>query len=111
MSKCKKCGTEMEMYYVPYCPKCDIQDIIKEKHGSIAIIPVLNYGKKYIKGFNKDTIWDMLCERDNFGNDTYIEYYFEEDINEVSKDESMLKQVLDELGIKYKDSIFLWVSW
>ena len=105
--KCSQCGEKIEMYYVAYCPKCDIQDIIKHKRGSYCLIPILNYGKKYIKGFDKDLIWEDICENLG-GNDQYLEYQFDEE----SEPSIMLKSVLDDLEIECPDNeILFWVSW
>jgi hypothetical protein len=93
------------MYYVSYCPKCNIKEIIKHKKGSYCLIPILNYGKQFIKGFNKDLIWDDIC--DNLrGNDSYMDYTVNED-TEVGK---QMRKVLNELKIKDVEVLF-WVSW
>lgn len=107
-SNCEDCGEKLETYYKVYCPKCDIQDIIKHKRGSYCLIPILNYGKSYIEGFDKDLIWDSFCDQEGFRNDSYQEFYIEDD--DASQ---MLKLVLDELGIDYEtdNEVLFWVSW
>lgn len=104
---CSKCDTLKEVYYQVYCPKCDIQKIIKEDHGSLAIFPIMDYGEKFVEGVVKDTIWSQICKNDNVRNDVYLDYYLGD--NEGDK---MLKQTLDVLNIPYpNDKIFLWISW
>ncbi len=103
---CKDCGEKIEMYYDPYCPKCDIQDIIKGERGSYCLIPILRYGESYIEDFNTDIVWESICENLH-GNDTYLEYRIGDSDGNI-----MLKQVLDELNIKYPNNeVFFWVSW
>lgn len=105
MSKCKKCGLQKETYYREYCPKCDIQDIIKDDHGW-CLIPILNYGEQYLEDFSKDKIWDMFCDNDTFRNDVYVKHTFRN-----SEADKMLKEVLDTLKVDYDKSILFWVSW
>lgn len=110
-SICGDCGEKIEMYYKPYCPKCDIQEIIKHKRGSYCLMPILRYGKSYVDGFDKDLVWDYLCENDMMkGNDTYFDYY----VTDSGRENKMIKSVLDELSIDYtKDGgeVLFWVSW
>lgn len=105
---CKKCDTKLEMYYKQYCPKCDIQEMIKEeKTNAVVIFPVLNYGEQFIEGFYIDVVWDRICQNDNVRNDTYVNYNLRE-----NEGDNMLKMALDELKIPYENNkVFLWISW
>jgi hypothetical protein len=104
---CKECGTQKEVYYVTYCPKCDIQKIIKDRHNSIAIIPVLDYGEDYVDGFDKDVVWDQIRKNDQVRNDVYIDYYLGNNVGD-----NMLRKVFDELKVLYEnDTVFLSISW
>jgi len=106
ISSCEHCGLKKEMYYKSYCPKCDIQEIIKHKRGSVCLIPILNYGKQFIDGFDKDKIWRELSD-EMHGNDTYLEYTFSNSDIDV-----MLKRALDELNVPIEDDeVLFWVSW
>ena len=109
---CPKCKENVEMYYIAYCPKCDIQEIIKHKRG-FCLMPILSYGYKYIKGFTRRIVWDELCQNIS-GNDTYFEYSLDEIEGVDNTVVSLMKQVLDELNIDYKkdnNEILFWVSW
>lgn len=118
---CPDCGTQVDMYYRPYCPKCDIQDIIKHKRGSYCLIPILRYGEKVMDeniDFDRDKIWDYFCNYEYMkGNDTYFEYDVIADQNVTYRGVAvgqMMKDVLDDLGIDYtKDNgeVLFWVSW
>jgi hypothetical protein len=108
-SPCPECGEKCDMYYIAYCPKCDIQKIIKHKRDSLCLIPILNYGEKYIKGFNKDTVWDDMTAYYH-GNDTYYEYYIDLD-DKVGK---MMHDVLTDLGYNFEKKgyeVLFWISW
>jgi hypothetical protein len=108
--ECPDCGEICDMYYRAYCPKCDIQDIIKHKRGSLCLIPILNYGKKYIKGFDKDTVWDDISDNIH-GNDSYYEHYIDKENSEVGK---MLYDVLTEIGYDFNKKgyeVLFWISW
>lgn len=112
--KCPNCETDIEIYYQPYCPKCDIQDIIKHKKGSYCWIPILNYGKKFVDGFDKDFIWDYMCDRElMYGNDTYSDISFDDIWSDDKEKEfnKMMKSVLDELNIDYSDGVLFFISW
>lgn len=115
MTKCKKCNTKLETYYEIYCPKCDIKKIIKGKNRSIAIIPLLNYGVKYVEGFTekvKDTIWEDIIEEGS--NDSYQDYYVGEDFDgNYTKEGKLFIKLLEAVGIKYnpKKGLFIWISW
>ena len=106
--KCARCGEKSEMYYEQYCPKCDIQSIIKHKKGAYCLMPILSYGEKFINGFDRDDIWHNICESLG-GNDTYLNY----EIDEESEDDLKFKECLDELSVKPDEDgeYFFWVSW
>ena len=73
---CPRCGEKTEMYYTPYCPKCDIQKMLKHQHGSYNLIPILHYGESYVKGFDLDLIWDYFGDR-GLRNDSYIDWAYD----------------------------------
>jgi hypothetical protein len=101
---CPECGEIVDTYYVDYCPKCDIQKIIKHKRGSFCLIPIINYGEKYIKGFTSDVFGDIF----EGSNDTYFEYT----PRTGSKSGKLMIKVLEELGIGGEGTELLyWVSW
>lgn len=116
---CPECGEKVEMYYIPYCPVCDIQEIIKHKRGSYCLIPILDWGMKYLDedlDFDKDVIWDYLCNYEYMkGNDTYFGYNVNDTSTYKGRDVGkMIKKVLDDLNIDYaKDDneVLFWVSW
>ncbi len=115
MNKCKKCNTEeLDMYYVEYCPKCDIQDMIYEKPKTrvpVIFFPVRDYGLKYVPEFTekmKHKLWDDMLDDGTLSNDSY--YDFTLDIRKPSH--AAFKKVLDELQILYVDNkILFWISW
>ena len=101
---CPNCGEIVSTYYITYCPKCDIREIIKHKRDSFCLIPIVNYGEKYIEGFNRDVFENIF----DGNNDTYFEYTAYSD-NKYGK---LMIKVLEELGIgKEGDEILYWVSW
>lgn len=110
--KCPTCGEAKEMYYVPWCPRC-------EKPTS-RLKPVWNWlkcmyhleaiGHKGIKA----RLWEYCCENNIMkSNDSYMELDFYEEFDEdnedlqVFEDKKGLKEVFD---IKEKEALF-WVSW
>ncbi len=107
MKKCKKCNTELEMYYKEYCPKCDIQKMIYDTDNPNALVyfPIMYYGKKYFKEFNEKLLWNDICEVLK-SNDSYCVLTLN-----YSKNHLIFRKILDELNIKYTNSILLWVSW
>jgi len=117
---CPRCGEKTEMYYTPYCPKCDIQKMLKHQHGSYNLIPILHYGESYVKGFDHDLIWDYFGDR-GLRNDSYIDWAYDtKDLADkwtsitTREVADMLKSVLDILGIKGYDNpegILFWISW
>ncbi len=106
MDNCKKCNRKLDMYYVPYCLKCDIRKITKGKHGSIAYIPLRKYGCEFVEGFKEkeQSISESIIE----GNDTYKDYSLDED-NEYDQ---LLIKVLKAAKIKFdKNNVLFWISW
>lgn len=72
-------------------------------------MPILNYGKKYIKGFDKDTIWYDISDNIH-GNDSYYEYDVDVE-DEVGK---MMHEVLTDLGYNFEKEgyeVLFWISW
>lgn len=112
MNKCKKCKVEdLTTYYVEYCQKCDIQNMIYEKPKAPAVVffPVKNYGLKYVPEFTEKVarkLWLGMCES-GLNNDSYFTLYFDDD----NESHVIFKKVLDELNIKYSDELFMWISW
>lgn len=107
MENCKKCNAVKRIYYKEYCPKCDIQEIIKGKNNSYSIFPIMYYGEDFIEDFDRGIVWGSICDQ-LYSNDTYIDYHLDDE----DEGDLMLKKVLDELKIPYENNqIFLWVSW
>lgn len=135
MEKCKGCGHEMEMYYRPWCPRCDKPE--KKTVETLNLVQALRHievitGDNHsLTGF-KSRIWRYFCDSDWMkGNDSFFHWspsevtedmteeevneyfgYLEDPINlkeakQIVKDENLLAKTFD-IGSK---GILFEVSW
>lgn len=110
MKNCEKCGKPMDMYYNPWCPRCDKPEI--------RTVQVLNFiqALRHLEAIGyygiKDRIGEILVDR--LHNDSYIDYAFPEE-DEVDG-EYLTKEMFDDLMVLKNtfglgDSIVFEVSW
>jgi hypothetical protein len=105
--KCSRCGQSMMKYYIDFCPVCDRNEIIRGKHLSYSIVPMLEIASVYMPGFNKRKFWEDLVTR-GIRNDTYKEVVLEDEYSEFDK---TLRELFAFFNIEINGSVFLWVSW
>lgn len=110
--KCPKCKKALEMYYVPWCPRCEKPEP--------RLQPVWNFLKCLYhleatghKGI-KERVWRYSCESDSMkSNDSYMDLWFktaEDDEDEDPQILADLATIKSVFGIE-KDHATFWVSW
>lgn len=113
--KCEKCGTEKQMYYGEWCPRCDkpMPKMVK----CLNLIQTLNHLELDIPGI-KDALWERMCDLDLIRNDSYsnftVDYFSGSDADEIlngDKHTEALHDYLLSIGLEESES-FLWeISW
>lgn len=96
---CDSCDGAMDMYYKPWCPKCDVPKI--EFHPSINFIQVLKHLEALGHKGIKDRVWKFY--QHELRNDSSFSVYFGS--SDLTPDELTLKEFLK------VDSIVFDVSW
>lgn len=115
LDKCWKCNTEKQMYYKPWCPRCDKPMPHIKK--CVNLIQTLNHLELDLPGI-KDHIWEKMCDYDLIRNDSYTDFnpnYFGTDnaehILNGDKYTEALKAYLLSIGLGENEP-FLWeISW
>jgi len=120
---CKECGTEKQMHYEKFCPKCykAEPEILK----TYDLFKMLYHMEDKYKGF-KDRFWDFIIDNYDIRNDSFFRlnfYYFGdkkqqdkyiaegEDVEQIED----LRLFTEEYGYLLEkdgqESIWLWISW
>ena len=110
---CQICNKPKEMYFTPWCPRCDKPKI--ENLPSLNFIKCLNHIEAIDEKNNgfKNRFWGYCSKNYEFRNDSYFMLYFP---NDIDKDEYTMEEINDlnlfrsTFNIK-GDSILLCVSW
>ncbi len=120
------CGYPKEMYYNPWCPKCDIPKPEEVKiFNLIQVIKHLNaIGKindnreSYLRGETNIEIHTLgyIAEYSCVSNDTYFNLYFPEylsddDLEEFNKYENNLKEIWKFCNTPLDEPIMFHLSW
>ena len=111
-----KCGTDLDMHYEIYCPRCfdNTPELIK----SFDLIKTLKK-VEVLNGWTEteaQEFWLYITEHDLKGNDTYMRYRIyptkkAEKILYSSKMQQQFEIYLISLGIEESEDIAFWVSW
>ena len=114
---CKKCSKPKEMYYSPWCPRCDIPK--PKKKEVLNLIQVLRHLEEVNDAKSlKDKIWSWLLDMQYIrSNDSYFSYFIDEDYDEFDEIEQELLvphlKLLNQFVKDYtgKESVIFEVSW
>lgn len=112
MDNCPKCKQPMEMYYEPWCPRCD-----KPQRKTVQMLNLIQC-LEHIEATNhrpgyKRRVWSLMVEYVN--NDTIIpwiylgEYLDEYDLTPMLREDIDLFN--DTFDIKPNDEIYMEISW
>lgn len=74
--KCKKCGSPLDMHYGLWCPSCSNPEDLIQEDSTLDILKVLTWCDIRRNGFKK-RMWDKLCDRIDFTNDSFHKIYFD----------------------------------
>lgn len=111
LPKCDLCGKKKEMYYRPWCPRCE-----KPKEESVVVmnlIQVLRYlvVNKIISEKDRKDLWKELCDYFDLRNDSIISINFKEIASDkfFNKD---IRRTVNSIVDVFGDREYLWeVSW
>lgn len=109
---CPNCNEAKEMYYVPWCPRCD------KPKGETKL--VFNFLKcvYHLEATGhagiKKVLWEYLCDRNIMkSNDSYMEIFFKTEEDDEDEDPKILRalKVLKESFDIKDDYCLFYVSW
>lgn len=106
---CEKCGHELEMHYVTFCPKCDTKILTMNNKviGDLFKIMCHMEANGYMK---QDDFWDWFTDSYDFSNDTYVELGIDDSYDDEELNKYMRK-LSDLLHVEMGDYVLMWVSW
>jgi len=111
---CENCNQPKEMYYSPYCPRCEKPEV---ENNILNYIKCLRYLEVTVEDGIKARLNESLFEHYNFSNDTLFKLYFpeEDEYEEFDYNESAKQYLKDILLIKETwnlgDMVIMDVSW
>lgn len=72
---CSKCQQPLEMYYSPWCPRCDIPQ--RKTVDVLNLIQCLDHLQAIgrITEEHREEWWERQCDNDNIHNDTMFRYW------------------------------------
>ncbi len=112
---CEKCGYKMEMHYILYCPKCNIDILEMKKKREFDFLKVMSHMEA--NGYmGKDEFWVYICNKYNYPRndssfDIIIEYDDNKKLSKMDEFEQYYYGLGHILGIKSGETVSMWCSW
>lgn len=106
---CDKCGHELKMHYIRFCPKCDTSVLIKDSDVTGDLFKIM-YHMEANGYLSKRRFWDWFTNMNDISNDTSIKVTLNDDSFDEEINEYMAK-VAELLGVEFGSTVNMWISW
>lgn len=110
LGTCEKCGHDLEMHYVEFCPKCDI-NVLEIKGIRVFDLFKIMYHMEANGFMSKSDFWEKhILGNYNVSNDIFVNMYFDNDSHNEQYN-AYMEELSKILNVPLGESVIMLISW